>query len=61
VRSVDLSLDRGRLEVEGCKVMGGCGPMHMEAGPEKYRERGNGVPRKAAPWQEGRGLSIEEL
>ena len=29
-------------------------------GPEKYRERGNGVPRKADIWQEGRSLYEEE-
>jgi hypothetical protein len=29
-------------------------------GPEKYRERGNGVPRKADSWQEGRSLYHEE-
>jgi hypothetical protein len=29
------------------------------AGPEKYREHGNNVPRKATLWQEERGLSHE--
>ena len=30
------------------------------AGPEKYREHGNGVPWKADCWQEGRSLYHEE-
>ena len=30
------------------------------AGPEKYREHGNSVPRKTDIWQEGRSLSNEE-
>jgi hypothetical protein len=29
-------------------------------GPEKYREHGNGVPRKADSWQEGRSRDHEE-
>jgi hypothetical protein len=29
-------------------------------GPEKYREHGNDVPRKADSWQEGRSLYHEE-
>ena len=32
----------------------------MKAGPEKYRERGNTIPRSANPWQEGRSLYNEE-
>jgi hypothetical protein len=32
----------------------------VSAGPEKYRERGNGVPRKEDIWQEVRSLSNEE-
>ena len=30
------------------------------SGPKKYREQGNGVPRKADSWQEGRSLYHEE-
>jgi hypothetical protein len=32
----------------------------LAAGPEKYREHRNGVPRKADSWQEGRSLYHEE-
>jgi hypothetical protein len=31
--------------------------VYTREGPEKYRERGNDVPRKAALWQEGSPLA----
>ena len=34
--------------------------LHIYTGPEKYREHGNSVPRKADIWQEGRSLCQEK-